>query len=91
MTTRRYAAPSDRSPTMKLSHPRLVPASVRLFPRLANKPSATVQAVRRRAAKVQNLSATLDKSRMTKDEVRVRLLKMIVDNERTRRNEHHAS
>ena len=77
---------------MERSHPHPVLSSVRIYPRLAARPSATVQAVRRRAANARRKECVqTSESRMTKDEVRVRLLKMIVDNERARRQEPHAS
>jgi hypothetical protein len=78
---------------MESSHLHPILTSVRLFPRLAVKPSATVQAVRRRAANARRNEAVSPRTtgRPTQDEVRVRLLKMIVENERTRRQEPHAS
>jgi hypothetical protein len=78
---------------MNLTHQTPTLTSVRLFPRLASKPVRRSRVIRRSATKprraVANPASPTQSAR--RDEVRLRLLKMIVENERVRRQEPHAS
>lgn len=78
---------------MELTHQASTATSVRLYPRLATKTAAKTQAIRRRIMKTRRIvaSSTPASAAAEREEVRVRLLKMIVDNERARRQEPHAS
>jgi hypothetical protein len=66
--------------------------SVRLFPRLAPPPAATTQ-IRgcQRAKRMPVIVEGCNAGPKSRDAMRSRLLKMIVDNERLRRQEPHAS
>jgi len=78
---------------MQLSHPQTLPTSVRLFPRLATKAMEETKTNRRRATQsrreIQNSQTPMQRA-SSKEDVRIRLLKMIVDSERARRQEPHA-
>ena len=78
---------------MHLSHPQTLPTAVRLFPRLATKAMEHTQTKCRRTMKarraVENSQTPMQRA-SSKEDVRIRLLKMIVDSERARRQEPHA-
>jgi hypothetical protein len=73
---------------MKRTHNKATLTTVRLFPRLAARPNAKTQAECRHITSVDSAGNQRAKS---SSDVRARLLKMIVDNERVRRQEPHAS
>jgi hypothetical protein len=66
--------------------------SVRLFPRLASPPAAVTQARGcQRAKRIPLIVEVCEAGPKARDAMRSRLLKMIVNNERVRRQEPHAS
>jgi hypothetical protein len=66
-------------------------ASLRMFPRLASRPNAKRTVARRHVMLHKEPIAVGATRESDRAQLRVRLLKMIVDNERVRRNEPHAS
>jgi hypothetical protein len=78
---------------MELTHANSMTTSVRLFPRLAEKPAADSMPNRRgsKSKRRPAAAATASSTASTQAEVRLHLLKMILDNERARRQGPHAS
>jgi len=78
---------------MNQTHPKPIVASFRMFPRLAAKPATDQPAPRRRVVARERRQAVArpDSPGSTRAQLRVRLLRMITENERNRRHEPHAS
>jgi hypothetical protein len=78
---------------MHRTHLKSNAAALRMFPRLAAKPPLNQPATFRRTIARQHPEATsaCDATPSTNAQLRLRLLNMIIDNERIRRQEPHAS
>jgi hypothetical protein len=78
---------------MSQTHRRPKRALLRIFPRLAPKPAATAPAQPLRGAHFEGrpVPSPRDAAAPTRAQLRVRLLRMITENEQQRRHKPHAS
>lgn len=78
---------------MDRTHLKTKAAALRMFPRLAAKPSTNqVTSVRRAIARpLPDAAGDCDSTPSTRAQLQLRLLNMIINNERIRRHEPHAS